>query len=181
MPRRTVLTTAAAAALAVLATTASAAPAPADELTYEQHDVRSNPKKGPSDHVTLDAPADWDRQRLSRVAVGFFNHTARPQTIVVDLDPLNDTVKEIRDEAQTLRDRGDRYYREYDFRVNDADDKVRVRWVFAYRDAQTGDKWSYTSVFLIGHERLEIDGRHVDKDQLKQLRTQVATSFEIQD
>lgn len=175
MPRSTVIATV---ALAALATTV--APALAEEASYEQHDVRSNPKKDPSEHVTLKVPADWDRQRLNRVSVGFFNQTARPQTIVVDLDPLNGTAKELRAEAKALRDLGPRYYREHDFRVNDEDDEITARWVFSYRDAQTGDDWSYTSVFLFDDERLEIDGRRVDREELKQVRTRVVGSFQIQ-
>src|SRR5687768_13738503 len=130
MPTRTTLATAALAALTLVATSA---PVSAEETSYEQHDVRSRPRTGDPDHVTLEVPADWDRQRLNRVTVGFFNTTVRPQTIVVDLDPASDTVEEMRAEARTLRDLGERYYREYDFRVDDEDAKVRVRWVFAYR------------------------------------------------
>lgn len=180
MPGRTLIATAALAALAV-----SVVPSPAsaadEEITYEQHDVRSNPREGEAEHVTLDVPSEWERDRLNRVSVGFFDYTVAPQSIVVDLDPLVDTVQEMRAEAKTLRDRGSRYYKEYDFRVNDKDDKVRVRWVFAYRDAQTDDTWSYTSVFLMSGERLVIDGRRVDKDQLKEIRRHVVGSFQIQE
>ena len=178
MPRRTVI---AAAALAALAT---ATPWPAtaeDEVTYEQHDVRSKPKSGSPEHVTLDVPSEWDRDRLNRVSVGFFDYTVPPRSIVVDLDPLVDTVKEARSEVRSFRDLGRRYYREHDFRVNDDDQKIRARWVYAYRDAQTDDTWSYTSVFLMGRERLVIDGRRVDKEGLKEIRRHVVASFEVQE
>ena len=169
-------TTLAIATLAALA--ATTAPALGDEITYEQHDVRSKPRDGDPEHVTLEVPDDWRRDRLNRVSVGFFNDTAPPRWITVDLDPLNDTAGEMRAEAKTLRDLGDRYYREFDFRVNDTDDKVRVRWVFAYRDAPTDDTWSYTSVFLMGDDRLLIDGRLKVKEELQEVRRHVVASYE---
>jgi hypothetical protein len=175
MPRCTVISSV---ALAALATTMT--PSLAAEVSYEQHDVRSNPKEGPSEHVTIDVPDSWERDRLNRVSVGFFDYTTATRSIVVDLDPVNDTPKEMRAEVQTLRDLGPRYYREHDFRVNGEGDGIRVRWVFAYRDAQTDDHWSYTSVFLIDDERLVLDGARSDKDELKELRTHVVSSFEIQ-
>ena len=175
MPSRTVIATA---ALAALAAAAAPAPALAEEPTYDQQDVRSRPKDGTPEHVTLDVPADWERDRLNRVSVGFFHITENPQTIVVDLDPLVDTVREARAEARTLRDLGHRYYREHDFRVNEEDDLVRVRWVFAYRDAQTDDTWSYTSVFLMQDDRLVIDGRLTEKEELQEIRRHVVASYE---
>src|SRR5687767_7059207 len=57
MPTRTVIATA---ALAAVAATAASAPALAEEPTYEQQDVRSRPKDGTPEHVTLDVPADWE-------------------------------------------------------------------------------------------------------------------------
>lgn len=100
MPARTLI---AAATLAVLA--APLAPAPAlGETTYEQQDVRSRPKEGTPEHVRLDVPTGWARDRLNRVSVGFFHITAHPQSIVVDLDPLSDKVSEMRKERRTQKD-----------------------------------------------------------------------------
>lgn len=135
MPRRTVV----AATLAALAPPALPAAASAAEVSYEQQDVRSRPKEGTPEHVSLDVPTGWDRQRLNRVSVGFFHVTAHPQSIVVDLDPLSDKVSAVREERRALRDLGSRYYREYDWRVNDPDKKIRIRWVFAYRGRRPAD------------------------------------------
>ena len=173
MTRTTALAIATVAALATTAT-----PALADEITYEEHTFTSNPREGEPEEISLEVPADWDRQRLNRVTVGFFGTSVMPQTIVADLDPLSDTVREMRAEAKTLRDLGKRYYREFDFGVNDEDDKVRVRWVFAYRDAQTDDTWSYTSIFLMGDDRLEIDGRLKQKEQMQEIRRHVVASYQ---
>lgn len=177
MPTRTPIT---AAAIAALAVTATPGPSPAEEVTYEQHDVRSRPKDGTAEHVTLEIPSHWERDRLNRVSVGFFDYTEHPQVITVDLDPLSDTVREMRGEARTLRDLGRRYYREFDFRVDDQEDEVRVRWVFAYRDAQTDDTWSYTSVFLMQDDRLVIDGRLTEKEGLQEVRRHVVASYASQ-
>ena len=175
MPGRTLI---AAAALAAVVSPVAPAQALDQETTYEQQDVRSRPKGGTPEHVTLDVPTGWDRDRLNRGSVGFFHITAHPQSIVVDLDPLSDKVSEMREERRTLRDLGPKYYREYDWRVNDPNRKIRVRWVYAYRDAQTDDTWSYTSVFDIDHDRLEIDGRRTQKDELKEIRRHVVASYE---
>ena len=177
MPRRTLVTTA---VLAALGATAVPAPAPAEEVTYEQHEFESSPRKseGPApERVTLEVPTGWDRQELNRVTVGFFNTTARPQTIEANLHPVADTVRETRDEVKMFREMSARYYREYFFEVNGDDKKIRVRWVYAYRDAQTDDTWSYTSVFLLRDDRLVIDGRLVDKEELKEIRKHVVTSY----
>jgi len=177
MPRRTLI------AAALLPAFLPLVPLPAtadEEVTYVQQDVRSNPRKGSPERVTLRVPSDWDRNRLNRVSVGFFNYTVRPQSIVVDLDPLHDTVKETRAEVRSFRDLGLRYYREYDFRVNGKDEKVRVRWVYAYRDAQTDDTWSYTSVFLMSGERVVVDGRRRDRQELRSVRHHAVRSFEEQ-
>ena len=178
MTRQTAIATA---AFAAIAAAVVPSPALAAEVSYETHDVRSDPKKGAEEHVTLDVPDDWERDRLNRVSVGFFDYTTATRSLVVDLDPLNDTPREIRAEAQTLRDRGSRYYREHDFRVNDKGEKIRVRWVYSYRDAQTDDEWSYTSVVLIDDERLVLDGARTDREQLEQIRKRVVGSFEIQE
>lgn len=175
MSRPTIITTV---ALAALATTV--APALAGEMSYEQHDVRSNPKEGPGEHVTLDVPDTWDRDRLNRFTVSFSDSEAH-RGLVVDLDPHYDTARKMRAEAQVMRDLGPAYYREHDFRVNDEDEKVRVRWVFAYRDAQTEDRWWYTSVLLIDDERVFLDGELSDKEELKQIRKRVVGSFQIQE
>ena len=179
MPRRTLIATA---ALAAVATTVAPLPASAEEeLTYEQHEFRSNPKKGPEEQVTLEVPADWDRDRLNRVAVGFFDYSVHTRNIIVDLSPLSDTPEEMRTRVREMRDLPDRYYREYDFRVNDDDAEISVRWVFAYRDAPTDDTWSYTSVFLMDDEELVIDGRYKQKEELQEIRRHVVASFEIQE
>ena len=186
MPRRAVVATA---TLSALASAVTAAPVLADEtsgdvVTYVQQDVRSHPKKGEEEHVTLDVPADWTRDRLNRVSVGFFDYQVHTRWVTVDLDPHNDTVEEMRAEVRSLRDLGDRYYKEHDFRVNEADeeieDEIRVRWVFAYRDAPTDDTWSYTSVFLMQDDLLVIDGRRRQKDELKDIRKHVVTTYASQ-
>jgi hypothetical protein len=170
-------------ALAALAGTFAPGPAPAlaEEVAYTSHDVRSRPRTGTPEHVTLDVPATWERDRLNRYSVGFFDYTEHPSSIVVDLDPLSDTVREVRAEVRTLRALGRRYYREHDFRVNGPDKKIRARWVFAYRDAQTEDTWSYTSVFLIDGDRLTVDGRRAERDELKEIRLHVVRSYEVVD
>ena len=53
--------------------------------------------------------------------------------------------------------------------------------MFAYRDAQTDDTWSYTSVFLLGNERLVVDGRKTDKEKLQEVRRHAVNSFEFQE
>jgi hypothetical protein len=78
-----------------------------------------------------------------------------------------------------FREMSPRYYREYFFEVNDEDKKIRVR-VYAYRDAQTDDTWSYTSVLLLRDDRLVIDGRLVDREKLKEVRKHVVTSYAFQ-
>lgn len=110
--RRTVV------ALAVAALTASVAPVPAmaQDVAYEQQQVRSRPPEGtPVEHVTLEVPAEWERDRLNRYSVGFFDYRPNPRTIVVDLDPVSDTARKMRKEArprQLLRRRRWVAYRE---------------------------------------------------------------------
>ncbi len=179
MPRRNLVATAVAAVAAV----AVAAPALAEETTYEQHEFESSPRKseGTPERITLEVPTGWERQDLSRTTVGFDNVTVRPQSIIAYLHPVADTVRETRAEVKMFREMSDRYYREYFFQVNDEDKKIRVRWVYAYRDAQTDDTWSYTSVYLLRDDRLVVDGRLVDKDELKEIRKHVVTSYTFQE
>jgi hypothetical protein len=174
MTRSTVLATVALAALAAVP-----GPAVAEEVVFENHVVRSRPAEGAAEKISLDVPAGWDRDRLNRYSVGFFDYTDPVRTIVVDLDPLADTARETRAERRTLRDLGRRFYREFAFQVNDPGEEIRVRWIFAYRDAQTDDTWSYTSVFLMKGERLVIDGRLVEKQELRAIRRHVVRSVEL--
>ncbi len=176
MQRKTMI---AAAALTAIAATAAPSPVLGDEITYEQHDVRSDPRKGSPEHVSLDVPEDWDRQELNRVSVGFFDSTESSRSLVVDLRPLVNTVRELRAQVKMLRDSGPEHYREYDFRVNDGEGKIRARWVYSYSDAQTGGDWSYASVFLIDGDRLFLEGKQTDIEELREIRRHVVTSYEV--
>jgi hypothetical protein len=180
MSRTTRLTVIAAAA-AVLsgATIAPASHAGAEELVFENRKVKSDPPEGSPEVATLDVPADWVRNRLNWHSVGFFDLTAPGKSIVLDLEPLEDTVREVRAERRLLRGLGPSDYREYAFRVADPGSKVRVRWVYAHRDSQTEDTWSYTSVFLMRGNRLVIDGRRSEREELKPIRRHVVRSVEF--
>lgn len=169
----------AAAGLATTALVASAVLAPtasAQEPEYEHQVVRH----GSHETVTLDAPAGWDRQQLNRHSVGFYDYTAPGKSIVVDLAPLVDTVAEMKAERRTLKDLGRRYYREVRFRVSDPGSKVRVRWVFSYRDAQTDDTWSFTSVYLMHGDRLVVDGRRAQREAIIPIRDHVVRSVRFE-
>jgi hypothetical protein len=175
MSRITIIAT----AVAALAATTAPASAMAEDVTYATQVVRSNPTDGSQEVVTLDVPADWVRDRLNPYSVGFFDDVAPVRSIVIDLNPRANTVRETKAEARTLRALGRNYYRELDFRVLDPGKKIRVRWVFAYRDAQTDDTWSYTSVLLMHGERLVIDGRYSQREELSQIRRHVVTSVQF--
>ena len=181
MPRRS-RTTLIAAAIA-LAGTSAAVPcsASAEDVVYENRTVESDPPDGTAEHLTLDVPADWDEDRLNWHSVGFFDLTAPGKWIIVDLEPLANTAREVRAERRLLQALGPSDYREYAFRVNEPGSRVRVRWVYANRDSQTEDTWSYTSVFLMHGNRLVIDGRRSEKAQLKSIRRHVAHSVELPD
>jgi hypothetical protein len=133
---------------------------------------------GTGERLTLDVPADWERSRLNRHSVGFFDYTAPGRWVVVDLQPLVDTVREARAERRGMRALGPRYYREHEFRVSGPGAAVRVRWVYSYRDAQTEDTWSWTSVYLVGDNRLVVDGRRSQRAGLEPISRHVVGSVE---
>jgi hypothetical protein len=170
-PQPRLRTASAIAASAVSFVLVSTSTASAQAPFYENQQVSYG-----DETVTLDAPAAWDRQQLNEHSVGFLNYTAPGKRIVLDLAPLVDTVAEMKAERRTLRDLGPRYYREVGFRVNDPGRKVRVRWVFSYRDAQTDDTWSFTSYYLMHGNRLEVDGRQTQRDRLVTIRDHVVRS-----
>jgi hypothetical protein len=176
MSRTTIVT---AAVLAALAATAAPTPATADDISYQNHVVESTPPDGAGESISLDVPADWERDTLNWHTAGFFDYIEQPRSIVVDLEPLVNTVREARAEARVLRELGRRYYREFAFKVNEPGSRVRARWVFAYRDAPTDDTWSYTGVFLMKGNRLVIDGRLAHKEELQQIRRHVVRSVEF--
>jgi hypothetical protein len=167
----------AAAAVAAIAATAAPSPVLGDEISYVHHDVRSDPREGSPEHVSLDVPDSWEI-RLTRTSASFSDQT-RGASLVVDLRPLVNTVRELRAQVRMLRDRGAEYYREYDFRVNDQGAKIRARWVFSYSDAQTGGHWYYTSIFLIDGDRLFLEGKKADIEELRQIRRRVVTSYQV--
>lgn len=174
MQRKTMI---AAAAIAAIAGTVAPSPALGDEITYVHHDVRSDPRKGSPEHVSLDVPDSWET-RSTRTSASFFDQIPG-SSLVVDLRPLVNTVPELRDQVAMLRDQGAERYREHDFRVNDPGSKIRARWVFAYSDAQTGSDWSYASIFLIDGDRLSIEGKLADIEELREIRRRVVTSYQV--
>jgi hypothetical protein len=181
MSRRSRKTLIAAALALAGVSTAVPANASAEDLVYENRSVESDPPDGAAEHLTLDVPADWDEDRLNWHSVGFFDLTAPGKSIIVDLEPRANTAREVRAERRQLRALGPSDYREYAFRVNEPGSRVRVRWVYANRDSQTDDTWSYTSVFLMRGNRLVIDGRRSERAQLKSIRRHVAPSVELSD
>ena len=175
MRRKTMIATA---AVAAFAATAASSPVLGEEISYVHQDVHSDPPKGSPEHVSLDVPDSWERDQLTRSSVGFFDEAPGP-SLVVDLRPDVNTVRELRVQVEMLRDRGAEFYREYDFRVNDQESEIRARWVFSYSDAQTGGHWSYTSIFLIDGNRLFLDGKKADIEELREIRRHAVTSYEV--
>ena len=174
-PRFTAIVTTAAAAAVVV--TGLAVPANAEAVVYESYGVRSNPPDRPGhEYASIDIPTGYDVDRLDWHTTAFFERVDQGRTILVDLHPAADTVRELREERTELEKEAGDSYREFAFDVNDRDAKVRARWSFTYTEPGTGDVDPFVTVMLMSGNQVRIVGKLDEREQLRSIRDHIRDS-----
>jgi hypothetical protein len=178
MRRNTTMSTVVTIALTAAAAV-SASPASAEAVVYDTKNVKAvepgNPPES-AEWAGLDVPTGYTRQRLDWHTVGFFeNHGGRQ--ILLDLHPESDTVDELRAERAALMEEAGDAYREYRFVVHDEDGaRVTARWVYSYATPGTEDVEPFTSVMLMGANRLTVVGKESERRFVRDIRDHVVRS-----
>ena len=174
-PRMTTIATTAAAA--AVAFSGFAVPANAEAVVYTSYGVQSNPPDRPGhEYATIDIPTGYDVDRLNWHTTAFFERVDQGRTVIVDLHPKADTVRELRAErAELKKDAGDSY-REFAFKVKDKDAKVRARWSFTYTEPGTGDVDPFVSVMLMSGNQVKVVGKLDERKQIRFIRKHIRKS-----
>ena len=167
----TLATTAAAAAVAV---SGFVLPANAEAVVYETHDLRSNVPGGGHEYASIDIPTGYAKDRIDWHTIAFFEQVDQGRTIIVDLQPEADTVRELKADRAELQ--GEESYEEFAFNVNDKDAKVRALWSFTYSEPSTGDVEPLISVLLMSGNQIKIIGKVEDRKHLRFIREHVRKS-----
>ena len=168
------------AAAAAVGFSGSAVPANAEAVVYENYGVRSNPPDRPGhEYATVDIPTGYDVDRLNWHTTVFFENVDQGRTIHVDLHPEADTPRELRAERAELMEEAGDSYREFAFRVNDKDAKVRARWSFTYTEPGTGDVDPFISVLLMSGNQIRVVGKLAEREQIRFIRKHVRKSVEF--
>jgi hypothetical protein len=169
-----VVTTAITAAAAL-----SAAPANAEAVVYDTKNVKAVEPGNPpetAEWAALDVPTGYTRQRIDWHTVGFLeNHGGRQ--ILLDLHPETDTVAELRAERAALMEEGGDAYREHAFVVHHEEGaRVTARWVYSYATPGTEDVEPFSSVVLMGGNRLTVVGKESERRFVRDIRRHVVRS-----
>ena len=168
----TLATTVAAAAVAV---SGFAVPAHAEAVVYENHTVTSNPPNRPgNEYASLDIPTGYMEDRFNWHTTAFVEQVDQGRTIIVDLHPKADTVRELKNKRARLMESDT--YREFAFKVNDKDSKVRVRWSFTYSEPGTGDVDPFVSVMLMSGNHVTMVGKLDEREQIRSIREHIRAS-----
>lgn len=174
----------AAASLAAASVIGAALPLPAaaEAVTYRTRDVKAQLADGSTVWAALDVPTGYDRQRLNRHAVGFFERVPGGRVIILDFEPRSDNLLELREERADLAEQMGDDYDELAFHVNGKDSKVRARWVFAYTQGPRDRNDPYISVLLLrGGEQLQIGGKLSEAEHVRLIRRHVRKSLVFPD
>jgi hypothetical protein len=152
-------------------------PATAEAVTYQSRNVRAQLADGATAWAALDIPTGYDKQRLNRHAVGFFERVPGGRVIILDFEPQSDTLRELRHERTELAEQMSKSYEELAFHVNDKEAKVRARWAFAYTEGSGDRNEPYISVLLLrGGQQLQIGGRLSEAEHVRAIRQHVRKS-----
>jgi hypothetical protein len=173
------LSTLVTAALAAAAVTA-AAPASAEAVVYDTKNVGAVPPGSPPETrewASLDVPTGYSRQRVDWHTVAFLENVEGGRQILLDLAPEVDTVRELRAEREALKAEAGDAYHEHAFVVHREDGaKVTARWVYSYAAPGTEDVEPFTSVMLMGHNRLTVVGKESERKFVRDIRKHVVSS-----
>lgn len=177
MSRRTALTaTVTAVALASSALLGTSA-ANAEAIVYKTRNVQAvapGEDLAGAEHAAIEIPTGYTRHKASWHEWYWVENVENGIAVALDLQPKNDTVKELKAErARFMEDFGEDY-EELEFTVNGKDARVRARWVFTYFEANTGNVEPYTSVVLMrGGNRILVAGTLSEQDLAKRIRRHV--------
>lgn len=167
-------TTAAAAAVALTGVTL---PANAEAVVYDSYGVRSNPPDRPGhEYATLDVPTGYDVDRINWHTTAFFERVDQGRTVIVDLHPDADTLRELRAERAELMEEAGDSYREFAFKVKDKDAKVRARWSYTYTEPGTGDVEPFISVMLMSGNQVRVVGKVDEREHIRFIRKHIRKS-----
>ena len=181
MRRRTPLTATALTAALTAGALLGVPGAIAEAIVYENHNVRAvapGEPVGSAEHAAIQIPTGYTRDKTSWHEWAWSGNVSDGITIWLDLQPRNDTVRELRAERARLRAQAGEDLREHAFRVNGKDAPVRARWVFSYSEPNTGDVDAYVSVFLLrGGNRVLVAGTLQEMDLARQVRRHVVRTI----
>lgn len=164
-------------AAAAVAMTGMALPANAEAVVYDSYSVRSNPPDHPGhEYAVLDVPTGYDVDRLNWHATAFVERVDQGRTIIVDLHPKADTVRELRAERADLKEGAGDSYREFAFKVKGKDAKVRARWSFTYTEPGTGDVAPFISVMLMSGNQIKVVGKLDEREHIRSIRNHIRDS-----
>ena len=171
------LTTAAAVAVAV---SGLAMPAHAEAVVYEKQTVSTKSNDDSTrEYATLAIPTGYDKHRIDRHTVGFFEMVDGGRAIIMDLEPEVNTVKEIKAQRAELVEEGGAAYEEFAFKVNDQDAKVRVFWSYSYETPGTEEVDPFTNVMLMSGNRLHVVGKLAEREHVEEIRKHVVKSVKF--
>ena len=181
MSRRTTLASVSALAALALSAGWGGSAANAEAIVYENHNVRAvAPGEPPSsaEHASIDIPTSYAKDRRSWHRWSWVETVGFGHVIHLDLEPRNDTPREVREQRARLADQGPSVYREHSFRVNNDDSRVHVRWTYSHTAPGTDDTRNYVSVLLMrGGNRVKIVGDRADRSVLDQITDHTAQTI----
>lgn len=175
-PRRTALTaTVAGAALA--SSLLGTAAANAEAIVYKTRNVEAVAPDGGVEHAAIEIPTGYTRYKASWHK-WLWHDDDNGLTVALDLQPRNDTVKELKAERAKFMEEFDEGYEELEFTVNGKDARVRARWVFTHLEANTGNVDPFTSVVLMrGGNRILVAHTLTERDLAERVRRHVVRTI----
>jgi hypothetical protein len=155
-------------------------PAAAEALVYDTKNVKAvEPGHGveTAEWAALDVPTGYTRQRFDWHTVGFIENVEGGRQIILDLRPEVGKVRELRAERAALEAEAGDAYREYRFVVHrEEGSPVSARWTYSYAAPGTEDVEPFTSVMLMGGNRLTVVGKESERRFVRDIRHHVVRS-----